>query len=100
MKHPLCSIADIPATGTKVIAFFGRDVHVLREGGEPRAVANTCLHLGGPLEFKEGRFVCPWHGAEFAADGRCRKGPAPTNARLMTLPTRIENGVLTYVWGE
>ena len=100
MKHPLCSVNEIPAQGTKLVPFFGREVHVYVVDGEPRAVANTCLHLGGPLEFKDGRFVCLWHGAEFGKDGRCSKGPASTNSRLMTLPTKVENGVLNYVWGE
>lgn len=100
MKHPLCSVNEIPAQGTKLVSFFGREVHVYLADGQPRAVANTCLHLGGPLEFKDGRFVCPWHGAEFGKDGRCTKGPAASNARLMTLPTRVDDGVLNYVWGE
>ncbi len=100
MKHPICSISEIPETGTKVVPFFGREVHVFRENGATRAVANTCLHLGGPLEFKEGKFVCPWHGAEFATGGACLKGPAPQNSRLMFLPTRVEDGQLLYIWGE
>ena len=80
--------------------FFGREVHVYLDAGRPRAAVNTCLHLGGPLEFKEGRFVCPWHGAEFGIDGACRKGPAAPGSRLMVLPIRVEDGVLHYVWGE
>jgi nitrite reductase/ring-hydroxylating ferredoxin subunit len=101
MKHPLIRLDEIPATGSKVVPFFGRELHVLRVNGQPRAVANVCLHFGGPLECKEGKFVCPWHGAEFSAeDGKRLKGPAPEGARLMFLPTRVEDGVLNYVWGE
>jgi nitrite reductase/ring-hydroxylating ferredoxin subunit len=59
---------------------------------------NVCLHFGGLLECKEGKFVCQWHGAEFAlADGQRLKGPAPATARLMFLSTRVEEGVLNYV---
>ena len=100
MKHLLCSLSEIPREGTKLVTFFGREVHVYLADGQPRAVANVCLHLGGPLEFKEGRFACPWHGAEYGSDGRCVKGPAPSNSRLLTLPTKLEDGVLNYVWGE
>ena len=100
MKHPLCALEDVPEQGSKVLPFFGREVHVYRDHGAPRAVINMCLHLGGPLDFKDGKFVCPWHGAEFATSGGCLKGPAPAQSRLMVLPTRIEEGNLVYVWGE
>lgn len=101
MKAPLCPVIEIPEDGVKEIDFFGRPVFVYKVDGRPRAVANVCLHLGGPLECKGDTFVCQWHGAEYAyADGRRLAGPVRQDARLMTLPTRIEDGVLTYVYGE
>jgi nitrite reductase/ring-hydroxylating ferredoxin subunit len=100
MKQPLCPISEIPATGSKIVGFFGREVHVHMEAGKPQATLNVCLHLGGPLEFKNGKFVCPWHGAEFSTAGVCLKEPAAKDARLMVLPTRVVDGVLNYVWGE
>lgn len=100
MKHPLYPVSEIPASGTKLVPFFGREVHVYQVAGAPRAAVNTCLHLGGPLDFRDGRFVCAWHQAEFGADGACRKGPAAPGSRLMFLPTQIVDGVLHYVWGE
>jgi nitrite reductase/ring-hydroxylating ferredoxin subunit len=49
------------------------------------------LHFGGPLECKDGEFVCPWHGARFdMGSGTRRGGPAPKDARLMFLSTRVE----------
>ena len=62
MKHEICKLADIPAEGSIVVPFFGREAHVYRTGGRARAVANTCLHFGDPLDCKEGKFVCPWQG--------------------------------------
>lgn len=101
MKVSLCAVADIPVDGTKEVAFFGRSVIVYLVDGQPRAIANVCLHLGGPLQREGDKFVCPWHGAEYACvDGRRLAGPVRQDARLMTLPTRIEDGVLTYVYGE
>jgi nitrite reductase/ring-hydroxylating ferredoxin subunit len=102
MKHPLINVADIPEKGSTLVDFFGRQVHVYKNNGVPKAVMNTCLHFGGPLDFNAGecKFVCQWHGAEFAADGTRQKGPAPAQSHLMFLSTRIEDGVLTYVWGE
>lgn len=103
MKHPLINIADIPeeGDGSKLVDFFGRQVHVYITDGKPRAVANVCMHFGGPLEMKDCSFVCAWHNAEFdAADGHRLGGPAPSQSRLMFLSTTIEDGVLNYVWGE
>ncbi|CAG1014496.1 MAG: Rieske (2Fe-2S) protein [Rhizobiaceae bacterium] len=101
MKHEICKIADIPETGSLIAPFFGREVHVFRSGGRIRAVANTCMHFGGPLDCKEGKFVCQWHGASFAmANGERLDGPAPASSRLMFLSTRVEGDALNYVWGE
>jgi nitrite reductase/ring-hydroxylating ferredoxin subunit len=101
MRHALCEVGEIPNEGTRIVPFFGREVHVYLTNGAPRAAMSVCQHLGGPLECADGKLVCPWHGAEFAmADGRRLKSPAPPNSRLMFLPTRTADGVLYYVWGE
>lgn len=99
MKQRLCELSEIPSDGSVVVPFFGREVHVYRVNGAVRAVANTCLHFGGPLECKDGKLVCPWHGAVFnMATGAPEEGPAPESSRLMTLSTQEENGILYYVW--
>ena len=55
-------------------------VLLVREGGEVRALAETCAHLGGPLAegtIEDGSVVCPWHGSRFElATGRVLDGPA------------------------
>ena len=50
MKVPLCRIDEIPDEGTKTVGFFGREVLVLKVDGAPKAIANVCMHLGGPLQ--------------------------------------------------
>jgi nitrite reductase/ring-hydroxylating ferredoxin subunit len=101
MIHKLCSTTDVPDEGTLLVDFFGRTVHVYKHNGKPVAVANVCLHFGGPLECKDGEFVCPWHGARFAMDdGRRINPPAPANSRLMFLSTRVDGDDFNYVWGE
>ena len=101
MRHPLCKLTEIPESGTRVVPFFGREIHLYRHGGEPKAALSICPHLGGPLSCEGGRLVCPWHGAEFSlSDGRRLKPPAAIDARLMFLPTRAEGDTLYYVWGE
>jgi nitrite reductase/ring-hydroxylating ferredoxin subunit len=101
MKHALCPISEVPAAGTQAVDFFGRQALVYRHQGEIKATLSICPHLGGPLELKDGQLVCPWHGARFdAGSGACQGGPAAPESKVMLLPTRIEDGVLTYVWGE
>lgn len=102
MKHELLKLADIPEDGTRIVPFFGREVHVWRDAaGRPRAAANVCLHFGGPLACREGRLVCPWHGAAFDMETGLRtEGPAREGARLMFLSVRAEDDALFYVWGD
>jgi nitrite reductase/ring-hydroxylating ferredoxin subunit len=101
MRVELCRVAGIPTDATKTVDFFGREVLVYQNNGRPKAVLNVCMHLGGPMIRQGDRLVCAWHGAEFACDdGRCLKGPAREDVRLITLPTRVVDGVLTYIYGE
>jgi nitrite reductase/ring-hydroxylating ferredoxin subunit len=94
-------VNEIPADGVKKVDFFGREALVYQQDGVPKAVMNTCMHLGGPLEQQGQKFVCGWHGAEFScADGHRLKGPARAGTQLMFLPTRVEDGTLFYVWQE
>ena len=101
MKHELCKLSDMPAQGSIVLPFFGREVHVWRSAeGAPRAAANVCMHFGGPLECRDGAFVCPWHGARYDMETGARTdGPAPRDARVMFLSTRVEGEGFFYVWG-
>jgi nitrite reductase/ring-hydroxylating ferredoxin subunit len=43
-------------------------------------MANTCAHLGGPLNegtLEDGSVVCPWHGSRYALeDGSVLDGPS------------------------
>jgi nitrite reductase/ring-hydroxylating ferredoxin subunit len=52
----------------------GRSILVTRDGGSLYALRNVCLHAGYPVcEAEEGsveRLMCPYHGWEYALDGR------------------------------
>jgi len=58
------------------------------------ALANTCTHLGGPLnegKLKGNSIVCPWHGSRFClTDGKVLDGPAIFEER--TFDVRVRNG--------
>jgi nitrite reductase/ring-hydroxylating ferredoxin subunit len=101
MRHRLCSENDVPESGSIIVPFFGREVHVYRNDGHIRVAANVCMHFGGPLECRDGALVCPWHGASFdMASGKATGGPARKDARLMFLSSRVEDGDVNYVWGK
>jgi nitrite reductase/ring-hydroxylating ferredoxin subunit len=100
MQHELCKVSEIPSTGSKIVPFFGREVHVYKAGQNIHAVANVCMHFGGPLECRENSLVCLWHGASFdLATGERLDGPAPKGSKLMFLSTKVEDGSLFYIWG-
>lgn len=80
---------------------LGREVLVMMLNGRPRAYVNVCMHHGVPLTLDGETFACEWHGSTFdARTGRALSGPVRPDARLMMLPTRVEDGVLTYVYDE
>lgn len=66
-------IRRVTLDGTAVLLARG-------QAGELCAIANTCSHLGGPLDegAREGDVVtCPWHGSRFdLCSGRVLEGPA------------------------
>ena len=67
------------------------------KGNRKGAVDNTevlsavCPHLGCevPWDPDEGKFMCPCHGSQFAADGSLIQGPAMRG--MDTLPAKVEN---------
>ncbi|HEY8492159.1 MAG TPA: Rieske (2Fe-2S) protein [Dehalococcoidia bacterium] len=103
MRVPLVEDARV-GEGTPVeVDFFGRPVLVLRREGRVQAYVNVCTHLGGPLEVADGGRLleCQWHQACFEArTGRAVRGPARPDSRLIRLPVKVEDGWVTYVYGE
>jgi nitrite reductase/ring-hydroxylating ferredoxin subunit len=103
MRVPLIAERQVEEGRAAEVDFFGRPVLVLRTEGRVRAYVNVCTHLGGPLGLVEdgSHFECQWHQACFAAaTGKAVKGPARLDSRLIRLPTNIEDGQVTYVYGE
>src|SRR2546422_11277612 len=101
MQVPLAAVEEIPQEGVKKVDFFGREVLLTRSDGQPKAIMNVCMHLGGPLEQDGDKLVCAWHQAEGDMhNGRRLSGPARPDSRLMILPTRVMGGVLHYVYGS
>ena len=72
----------------------GNDVMLYRNGSTICALADHCMHAGGPLHegtVEAGRVTCPWHGSRFnLADGSLVRGPA--TAPQPSYETRVEEG--------
>jgi nitrite reductase/ring-hydroxylating ferredoxin subunit len=101
MRHPLIRVNEIPQEGAVTAELLGREVLIMLQDGRPRAFVNVCMHHGGPLVLDGDRFTCQWHGAQYdARTGRVLEGPVRPDARLIMLPTRVEDGIVTYVYDE
>lgn len=100
MEQPVITVDGVPEEGAVRADFFGRPALITRVEGRPRAYVDSCPHFGGPLEREGDTLVCAWHRAEFGLDGRCLRGPARADSRVMVLPTRLIDGTVTYVYTE
>src|SRR5680860_361982 len=85
-------ISDFYHDGRSILKIDGREVVVLRYNDRFYAIANTCLHMGGPVgegmlmgkveavltednrclgerfSEEEMHIVCPWHGWEYSLE--------------------------------
>jgi nitrite reductase/ring-hydroxylating ferredoxin subunit len=101
MRQRLLAVSDIPPTGAVSADLLGREVLITMVNGKPRAYINVCQHHGGPLVLDGDRFTCEWHGSQFdVRTGHALSGPVRPDARLIMLPTRVEEGDLVYVYEE
>src|SRR6201987_3874740 len=81
-----------------------RSVLVTRDsGGHLHALRNVCIHAGYPVcdaeEALAERLICPYHGWEYALDGRLVEPELssridPSRLRLMRYPVSVRNGLI------
>ena len=90
--------------------WLGETVIAWRDGQSRICVAEAaCPHLGANLgpgaggRIRNGRLVCPFHGFEYDAGGRCVATPfarPPKTARLKTFETQEVLGMVFAWWGQ
>jgi nitrite reductase/ring-hydroxylating ferredoxin subunit len=77
---PVLDDAELGEGEAKLVNAAGNDVMVYRGDGTLCALADRCMHAGGPLHegsIEGGRVTCPWHASRFnLADGSLVRGPA------------------------
>ena len=105
--HDVASLEQLRRDGAVVARVGGREIGVVLDGDQPKAIRNRCPHMGAPLclgtvrereagtpgSYRfEGRRVlhCPWHGWEFDLDS----GVCPDDARMRAAvyPVRVSDG--------
>ncbi|HEX5532569.1 MAG TPA: Rieske (2Fe-2S) protein [Actinomycetales bacterium] len=89
---PVMADAELDEGVPRGVTVDGVPLLLVRDGGQVRALAGTCSHLGGPLhegEVRDGCVTCPRHGSTFRlADGEVVAGPA--TAQQPVLETRVQ----------
>lgn len=86
---------DALAEGSAVWGEFqGRQIVVVKVGGEIQAFDGACTHLGCIVQWDAASqtFTCPCHGAAFSSAGKPVSGPV--NIPLRTVKFEIKDGVL------
>lgn len=91
----ICSVADIPVLGARVVKRAAQpDVAIFRNGEDKVfALLDRCPHRGGPLSqgivFGE-RVACPLHNWNIALDSGCAMAPDEGCTRKFSV--KIEQG--------
>lgn len=80
-----------------VVDVGGREIAIVRTGGEVYAIQNDCPHVGSPLGegdvTREGVIECPGHGSEFnVVTGEVERGPA--TEPIETYDVEIVDGMI------
>ena len=77
----VCNEKDLTEGSMKCVKANKINVLLARKNNEIFAIANTCSHMGGPLNegelLEDYKVRCPWHGSVFSLkDGCVADGPA------------------------
>ncbi len=78
-QERVAAASDVPEGEVRVVECDGKSLALSRVDGEYYAIDNLCTHDNGPLgegTVKNGRIICPRHGAAFDAK----------TGRVLTLP--------------
>jgi thiosulfate dehydrogenase [quinone] large subunit len=75
----------------------GTDAVLIKDGSNYRAFERACTHQGTSVDWQAGSgdFLCPNHGARFAATGQVTAGPANTPLRAIEVSVAAD-GTVTY----
>jgi nitrite reductase/ring-hydroxylating ferredoxin subunit/uncharacterized membrane protein len=91
---PVLADDELAEGEARLVNAAGNDVMLCRSNGTLSALADHCMHAGGPLHegtIEGGRVTCPWHASTFnLADGSLVRGPA--TAPQPSYEARVQDG--------
>lgn len=71
----VCKVSEVPNSSAKAFDLDGHRIAIFHAEGKFFALANACIHRGGPLceGYVENAIVtCPWHAWDFElGSGKC-----------------------------
>jgi nitrite reductase/ring-hydroxylating ferredoxin subunit len=115
-RYSVADTTELSEDGSRVITEIrGQEIAVFRHDGDYYAVANYCIHQGGPLcegalsgqmitgedgwdwhyNDNEKYVVCPWHGWKF--DITSGRSPKDERYAVPTYDTEVEDGTVYAV---
>jgi nitrite reductase (NADH) small subunit len=90
----IASASELPPNNeAKEFPCGDKTICVANVNGVISAMANVCLHRGGPIGqgvVEKGKVVCPWHG--WAWDPKTGEAAHHPSVRVAVYPLKIENG--------
>ena len=93
----VAAASDVAAGQVRVVQCGDRSLALSNLDGEFYAIDNVCTHDGGPLgegRLRNGRVICPRHGAAFdAKTGRVISLPAVRSVQAYTVTVDEEGSV-------
>jgi len=116
--YPIIRSEDLGPDKPEKIKLLGVNLVAFRDqDGNAAVLSDTCVHRGGSLggawsagnapRIVDGCVVCPYHGWEFGADGKCRNIPSigygtktPPRAKVDAYPVQEQYGIVFAFLGD
>lgn len=109
--YPIARSSDVTAEKPLKVTLLTLPFVAYRDAaGKAHVLADTCVHRGGSLSggrIKDDCVVCPYHGWEFAGDGKCahipslgKDGKPPARAKVDSYPVQEKYGIVFAFLGD
>ena len=108
--YPVCTADELTDEKPLPVKLLGLNFVAFRDSeGTPHVLSDTCIHRGGSLghgKIKGDCVECPYHGWQFAGDGRCTHIPSeadtkpPGRAKVDAYPTEERYGIVFAFMGD
>jgi len=107
--YPICTSEELEDKPLRLEILSLRFAAFRDSEGVAHVLSDTCIHRGGSLGkgwIEDDCIVCPYHGWQYAGDGKCttipsqQKGNAPGRARVDSYPIEERYGIVFAFLGD